>query len=183
MTLSDPMITNLAAAALNCLCTAVNALPNPPTHCCYQLEYEPPHSLTESTDICCEGLAYVSMGDQFISFASFPEADIVRQANQRCALPAWAVQLRLGIIRCVPSLDDNGNPPTCDEENLAFQQEILDAKALRWAACCLRSWVLGGTEPAFLGMQMTIDRQQKTVLGGCMERYVPVTVQFTDCDC
>lgn len=181
--MADPMITNLAAAALSCLNTAVTGSPNPPQNVCYRVEYEPPHELTQWTDICCEGLAYVSMGDQFVSFASFPEADIVRQAEMRCSLPTWAVQLRLGIVRCIPTLGEDGEPPTCQEQADAFQQEIIDAKSLRWAACCLRSWVLRPQEEAFRGMQMTIDRQQKVTLGGCMERYVPVTVQFTDCDC
>lgn len=172
--MADIGLTQVSAALLNCLCAAVSGHPNPPMHCCYRVEWEVPEDMAES-DLCCEGLAYVVMGDQWLSSASFPEQDIIRQIQGVCAPPTWAVQFKIGILRCIP----NGMQVTCAEEAVSFAQEIQDSDALREASCCIREWVKENA----IGMDVVIDRQQKTTQGGCMDRYVTVTIQFNNYDC
>jgi hypothetical protein len=131
--------------------------------------------------MCCEGIAYVSLGDTYPSSASFPEQDIVRQADAVCSPPSWAQIFKAGIIRCVPTGDED--PPTCDDWNAAFTQNIYDGLSLRRAQCCFRSYVTSNDD-LFLGMSVVMERQvQGSPLGGCVERYFTIAVQIPNCDC
>lgn len=171
------------AQALQCMSDVTASLPFPPGSVCYRVG-EAAHDIDQMRDLCCEGFAYVELGDTFPSSSSFPEQDIIRQANTVCAPPAWAQGLKLGIVRCVPVMDDEtGAMPTCDEWTLAFQKNVVDTIALRKVACCLRVWLTAQTG-LLSGMSMVIERQtQGTPLGGCVERTLNVTLQQPNCDC
>lgn len=177
--MADTQVRVLAERLLSCLCDAVSGNPNPPASCCYRVEFEPPHDLGPFTDLCCEGLAYVTFGDVWPSSASFPENDIVRQANTSCAPPAWAIQLKAGIMRCAPTGTDVA-PPTCDEETAAFLQDLDDSQALRAASCCFRSFM--NTDPVWIGMSVVVERQTKTVQGGCTDRSIIINAQMMNCE-
>jgi hypothetical protein len=179
----DPVIV-LAQVALSCLSDAVTGVPNPPANICYRIGSEIAHDVDLVRDLCCEGLAYVSLGDTFPSSDSFPEQDIVRQANTVCAPPSWAQEFRLGIIRCVPVvIDDFGSMPTCEDWNTAALQNMWDSVALRRAACCIRNFFTDDSG-FFMGMSVVIGRQsQGTPLGGCVERSLAISLQFPNCDC
>jgi len=180
--MTDPLVT-LTDAALNCLAVAVSGAPNIPLHICFRVGSEVAYDIGQYTDLCCEGLAYVSLGDTFPSSSSFPEQDIIRQSNTVCAPPSWAQEIRMGIIRCAPVGGINGEPPTCADWNAAFAQNIEDAASLRRAACCLRNWVNAQTD-FFLGMSVVINRQiQGNPIGGCVERSQTLMIQFPNCDC
>jgi hypothetical protein len=182
--MSDPFVPALAAALLNCLCVNVAGLTDPPQHCCYRVGLEVAHDLGPFADLCCEGLAYVALGDTYPSSASFPEQDIVRQAEASCAPPTWAQGFRAGIVRCAPVVAQDGvSPPTCDDWGTAAAQNMEDSWALRRTLCCFRTWVRA-QEGALLGMSIVMERQvQTSPQGGCVERYFTVTVQFPNCDC
>jgi hypothetical protein len=175
--MADTQLTVITAAALACLCTAVAANPNPPALCRYQVEFEPPEDLVPS-DICCEGLAYLAVGDVWPSAQSFPEADVARQIQGDCPSPAWGVEIRLGIMRCVPGTDLT---PSTQEQEDAFIQDLHDAQALRRASCCVFN--LPRTIPGLLGFNVIVGRGTKTVQGGCVNRYTPISIQFPNCDC
>jgi hypothetical protein len=133
-------------------------------------------------DLCCEGLAYVSLGDTYPSSDSFPEQDIVRQASAHCAPPTWAQAFKVGIIRCLPT-GDQFLPPSCDDWNTASRQNVVDAQTLRRVACCMRDYVVNTSDP-FFGMSFVIERQvQGNPQGGCVERSMTLTAQFPNCDC
>lgn len=174
---SFDMVTELSAALLGCLCTNVAANPNPPLHCCYRVGTEPVHDISaEGVDLCCEGLAYVLMRDNYPSVESFPDNDIVRQANQICGPPAWAVQFRMGIVRCVPDTSD------CAPNNAAFTQNLYDMLSINRATCCFREFVRD--TPMYMGMSLVIERQtQGSTSGLCTERYVNLVVQIPNRDC
>lgn len=174
---SFDMVSEISAAMLNCLCTSVAVNPNPPLHCCYRVGTEPVHDISlEGTDLCCEGLAYVLLRDNYPSVESFPDNDIVRQADQICVPPAWAVQFRLGIVRCVPTVSD------CTENNAAFTQNLYDMQSINATVCCFRDWFRSTT--MYMGMSLVIERQtQGSTSGGCTERYVNLTVQIPNRDC
>jgi hypothetical protein len=177
---SATLISQLAAELLNCLCTAVSGNPDPPQHCCYRVGTEPIHDINLETqvDLCCEGLAYVLLRDVYPSSESFPENDIVRQIQGGCAWPAWAVGLRIGIVRCAPEVSD------CDVNNEAFIQNIYDVQSINDAVCCFREFIR--TSELFAGFNLVIERQtQGSTSGGCTERYVNLVAQIPnlDCDC
>lgn len=168
-------------AALACLCETVSGIPNPPQHCCFRVGTEIIHDAGISIDQCCEGIAYVALGDMFPSAVSFPEQDIVRQANSNCAPPTWGLYLKVGIIRCIPV--GGMDPLDCDSWNSAALQNIYDAAALTRTACCIRSYVTTQSTD-LLGMSVVIDRQvQGNPLGGCVERFFTIAVQIPNCEC
>lgn len=167
-----------------CLCDAVALLESPPAHCRFMVGSEGFAGIDMYTDECCEGVAYVSMGDVYPSWNAFPEADIVRQADNRCTIPSWAVDFRLGIMRCSPTGTDFTTPSDA-EWNAAALLSIADSQALRRATCCIRTGLRSITNytEQFDGMSVVIGRQSSpTPQGGCMERSVSVSVQFQTCE-
>lgn len=177
----DVLLEPLMDQILACLCEAAARIPNPPQHCCFRVG-EVAHDAGLNQDLCCEGLAYVTLGDIYPSSTSFPEQDIIRQAAASCAPPTWAVAVKMGIIRCVP-VGDLYNPVSCTEWNTAAKQTIYDSFALRNAACCVRNYITAGTD-AFLGMSVIIERQtQGNPGGGCVERSINMTIQIPNCSC
>lgn len=175
---SAELALQLAVALRDCLCNAVSGRPNPPQNCCYRVGTEPVHdiSLIGGVDLCCEGLAYILLGDTYPSTDSFPDNDIVRQGNQRCEPPALAINFRMGIVRCAPETSD------CDENTAAFVQNLYDMESINVAGCCMREFL--STSEAFLGMSIVIQRQvQGSTSGGCTERYVNLAIQIPNEDC
>lgn len=181
--MTDPVI-DLAVAALSCLSQAVTGLPGAPGNVCFRVGLEVAHDLDMVNDLCCEGLAYVALGDTYPSSQSFPEQDIIRQANAVCAPVSWAQQFKFGIIRCVPvMLDDLGTMPTCADWNTAALQNFYDSIALRRTACCFRQFI-SSSQGLLEGMSVVIERQtQGSPAAGCVERSLTITVQMPNCDC
>jgi hypothetical protein len=183
-TLLDPL-SELYTQALSCLCAITSVMPGkPPQHCAPRIGPEITYDMGQYADYCCEGLAYLALGDIWLSEASFPEQDIIRQIRGNCVPGAWAADLKLGIIRCSPvGNPENGEPPTDDDWTAAAVQNLYDAQALRRVACCIHNWITDN-ETLYLGMSVVINRQiQVTPNGGCVERYFTVTVQFPNLDC
>ena len=175
---SFTLVSELSAALLGCLCTAVSGHPDPPQHCCYRVGTEPVHDVDLETniDLCCEGLAYVLLGDTYPSSQSFPDNDIVRQAESRCPFPTCGVAFRLGIVRCAPATSK------CTENNAAFTQNLYDMQSINDAMCCFLEFVR--TSTTFMGMSLVIERQvQGSTSGGCTERYVNIVAQIPNQDC
>ncbi len=176
-------VPSIAAALLNCLCTNVELISLPPAHCCYRIG-EAAHDVGPNVDICCEGLAYVSLGDTK-PVSIYLDADQARQGQAPCGPPTWGQDFRVGIVRCVPVFDPetSDDPPTCEAWNTAAALNWEDSWALRRTVCCFRSWVRAQTG-AMLGMTVVIESQvQSQPQGGCVERYVTLGVQFPNCDC
>jgi len=172
----DQQLRVISTQLLSCLTEAVTGNPNPPANIGYRVEYTPPEELWPE-DLCCEGLAYVAYGDNWPSVTSFPEADFVQQVRGGCYPPAWGAQFKLGIMRCTSMSMQPSQ--TVQDEN--YFQDLDDSQALRQAVCCFRNYFK--SEPQWLGWDVVIQRQQKTVLGGCKDRYVELAVQFPNCDC
>lgn len=180
--MTDPSQTlsiQLGQALLECLCAAVNERPNPPQHCCYRIGVEAAYDADLSTDLCCEGLAYVIPGDSWPSVV-FPNMDITRQANAPCGIVSWVQEFKVGIIRCAPTGTDT-QMPTCAEWNAAALQNLYDAESLRRAVCCFRPTAYA--IPEMLGLSIVVNRmQQNPVLGGCVERWMTVQTELPgDC--
>lgn len=179
--MSDTLVQPMAEALLACLCAAVQEQENPPLNCCLRVGTEVVADMDAIRDLCCEGLAYVSLGDQWVSVNSFPEQDIVRQANSRCGIGAWGIEFKIGIMRCIP-VGGNDTMPTCDDWTAAALNNFADAKSLRRTACCFISYVREA--PLLEGMSIVINRQtQGQPQGGCIERSMTISAQIPNCDC
>lgn len=178
----DQFVSVLMNQLLTCLCEQANRQPNPPAICCFRVGTEIAHDAGILEDQCCEGIGYVALGDTYPSSESFPDADIIRQANSACAPATWAQVFQVGIIRCAP-VGNEFRGPNCTEWNDAGRQNVVDQQTLRRVACCIRDFVISN-DGAFMGMSLVIDRQvQGNPQGGCVERTMKITAQFPNCDC
>ena len=185
--MGDFQVTTLLDWAMFALTSAVTGNPNPPENFCRRLDLQVAHDADLYTDLCCEGLAYVSFGDVFPSWEGFPEPAVVNQANYgACAPPAWAVVLRMGLLRCIPVSNHEHGMPSCADWTAASVQQTYDSQSLRKASCALRQHVMGNSDTPgpFWGMAAVIGSQGQIQLqGGCVERNVTITVQMPNCDC
>jgi hypothetical protein len=124
---------------------------------------------TVAWDACCEGMLYVAVGSVFPSL-NFPEPATTRQP---CMAPL-AGTLTVGVARCAPTFDDQGNPPTCQQEQASAATAYEDAYAImRGVVCCLHADRrlydgVAGTQ-SFLGP-----------LGGCVGSELTVTLSLVD---
>lgn len=181
MQVAHPYLGPLLNASLSCVCEAVNGIPNPPANCCFRVGTEVMADAGLFVDQCCEGIAYVMLGDLYPASEAFPEQDTVRQANSSCAPATWALYIKIGIIRCIPVGDQD--PLSCNEWNIAAVQNVYDTTALARAACCIRNWVIREWDEA-IGMSVVIDRQvQGNPSGGCVERSLSIALQIPNCEC
>jgi hypothetical protein len=87
----------------------------------------------------------------------------------------WAVELEMGAYRCAATIDNRGNPPSC--ERIVRDAEVIldDAAAMRRAAnCCFRA--------GEAGRQLTVGAWQPYGPdGGCAGGTMSVTVRAADC--
>lgn len=184
--MTEIQVNTLLDWSMLCLTTAVTGHPNPTEFFCRRLDLQVAHDADLFDDLCCRGLSYVSFGDVYPSWTGFPEPDVVNQANYgACSPPAWGVQIRMGIIRCLPVGDDE-RMPTCAEWTAASRQQAEDSQSLRAASCCLRQRIVANSDTPgiFWGMSAVIGTQNQIQLqGGCVERNVTITVQIPNCDC
>lgn len=180
--LSGDLVPQIAALLLDCLCAASQRAANPPAHCCYRVGSNIAQDMDQFGDLCCEGLIYVSLGDIYPSVNEFPDQDIRRQADSRCGIVSWGVDLKMGILRCIPVGGPDGSMPSCDEWNAAAAQNMVDAQVLRAASCCFIAGLPNLDQ--MTGMSVVVNRQtQLDPGGGCVERAVTFNVQIPNCDC
>lgn len=177
----DIYVLPLMQQLLACLCAETQLQPDPPQHCCFRVGPEVAHDAGAWVDLCCEGIAYVSLGDTEPS-STFPEADVSGQAERTCSPPSWSQSFKVGIIRCAPTGTET-TPPTCAEWNAAALQNVYDGLTLRRVQCCMREWIRNHDD-LFMGMGVIMEKQtQGNPLGGCVERSFTMKIQFPNCDC
>ena len=117
--LADP-VYEFAAQALACLQVSYPVSGYAPELYEFRVGTSVTHDIDQYDDLCCRGLGYVMLGETYPSATSFPEQDIIRQANTVCAPPAWAQRITLGIVRCIPVvIDEQGSMPTAEDWRLA----------------------------------------------------------------
>lgn len=171
----DPLAP-IAAALLADLCCRLAESDYPVCHCGFGLGDPPPMSF------CCEcdpaavddpvpqGEAWVRIGPVFPADALLSP---LGEPDQRCPLGLIAVQITMGIYRCAPTMDDNGNPPSTEDIAAALAIQLQDRALLFRVARCVMaagslSHVIGGWDP--------IELQ-----GGCMGSQLALTVGVADC--
>jgi uncharacterized cupin superfamily protein len=106
----------------------VNRTDNPPMHFSLRTGEQVAHDMSQTEDLCCEGLAYVKVNRVYPS-ADFPNED---EEWMPCAPLAWAADLEIGILRCAPTGDVNAMPT--DAEWVATTDIVAnDSAAIRLA--------------------------------------------------
>lgn len=185
MMAADPAVGFAMNTMLQCLCEEAQRVPNPPKNCCFRAGESVVHDLGVHEDQCCEGIAYVSL-TTINPTDNFPRPDVIRQVahagSATCAITSWAVQMKVGIVRCVPAGGED--PLQCADWNAIALQQVYDAKTLRRAGCCFRTEITT-SDGLMNGMGVLIGEQTQTdPQGGCIERNMTVLVQIpSDCEC
>jgi hypothetical protein len=149
-----------AQMLLACLCSELeaNAAEDPtlpaPQRCCLRAGAEVPHDvLSDGTDMCCLGEAYVKVGGLYPSVQNFPEPDAAFIRGD-CQLTQFGIPLELGVLRCLPA------EPDCVDSAFAVRQVAADAEAAYRAVCC---W----------GKQLDAMRPSRLWFAGAWENFGP----------
>lgn len=171
----ETRLSAMANSLLTCLCETLADYPNAPENCCLRVgdltiqDFNGEAGLDSS---CCPGLAYVRIGSMFPS-SNFPTPDTEPGKGNSCFPVAWAAELTLGVVRCVPGMGTQAGP-SCVDWTVAAQTDMNDMEALRRALCCWspllpkgRLW-LAGTSTVVLSAD-------------CIERSLPVLVGLPRC--
>jgi hypothetical protein len=123
-----------------------------------------------SWDDCCEcGPGEGQLWVRLIEWIPDPDVERVGPVAG-CDQPGVAM-VGVGALRCVPVLNENGSPPSAEEEALAARKIHLDAQLIRSGVLCgieEREWI--GWAP--LGYE-----------GGCGGGEHIFSIPFSGCDC
>lgn len=130
-------------------------------------------------DDCQCGLLAVTVGRIYPS-TTFPAEAADTQLTSPCPPPYEAVDVTVTVLRCAPTVDSRGNPPSCETLGAAAEIWAWDVEAIRAAVvCCLtglvfdgtvENWTLRATDPA--GPE-----------GGCVGSTTTLTVGLLSCAC
>lgn len=100
-----------------------------------------------------------------------PGATQARGTAAPCGIIHWTVTLAVGIIRCIHTVDDNGNIPTPEEIDADGQQMLDDLAALEEAIKC---------DEDVLTMVSWVPHLQQ---GGCSGGEWTFTIRLMNCGC
>lgn len=133
-------------------------------------------------DNCCDGQLWVSW-DRTIpsdwktqSFGNFPTRS--PRATKANCFQLIAIEFEIGIIRCAPTVHDDGTPPTCEEIEESALQMHEDAWAiLKGVLCCLNEFSAAGFYTSWEQQEPTGD------VGGCTGSVLRVAVGHELCPC
>lgn len=173
--MADTVLLAAATDLLACLCAELALNPDPPANCCLragQLVIADVDGTTGIDKVCCPGLAYVRIGTVFPS-SEFPAVDTLPNKRGGCFPVAWAAELTMGVVRCIPGMG-TAEGPTCADWTLAATHDANDQDAMRRALCCwsegLRRNTLTLVQPSVVEMQ-----------ADCIERTMPVLMSLPKC--
>lgn len=63
-------------------------------------------------------------------------------AQGKCGQPLLVFEMTITMLRCVPGMNDSGEPPPCDDLQAAALVAVLDASAVREGVlCCLQNMI------------------------------------------
>lgn len=174
--MADTLILPLANALLTCLETQLELNVDPPAEYCLRVGTETIHDVDGETGldkICCPGLAYVRLGNVYPS-SEFPDPD---NRSDRCLSLARALELTMGVVRCIPGMGALEGP-SCDDWTLAALHDANDTDALFRAVCCWRD----GVEFARMqGRRFTVNGTTVLQQADCIERSMTVVVELPRC--
>lgn len=173
MALIVDQVLPIAERLLACVCNALeDSAGGAVCDCCvHPGPASPPMDFCDGPSGGGNGQAWVTYNRIFPAAARFPNQLFDVEA---CNINSWGVELAAGVYRCVSSLDDVGNPPSCAQTSADATMLLSDAAALRQAlVCCFPE---GRDTVAVVGDYTPIGPQ-----GGCAGGQMTVTVQFNAC--
>lgn len=173
--MADTVILPMAQALLDCLEDELALNPDPPADACLRAGDLVIHDIdgaTSADKVCCPGLAYVRIGGMFPS-SNFPEPDTEPGKGNGCFPVSWAVELVMGVVRCVPGMGSAAGP-TCADWTLAATHDANDLDAMRKALCCWVPTLRKGR--LWLAQVSTVE-----MTADCVERQLPLLVQIPRC--
>lgn len=103
--------------------------------------------------------------------------------DAECGEPVLTVDFTLSLTRCVPTMDDAGNPPDCAALSVAAHQLMKDKADLRLAVMCCLTTMYDTHANGLLGF---IIQAQETIgpSGGCAGSELNFLVGFPNpCGC
>lgn len=111
---------------------------------------------------------------------TFPNADAETSRTNRCGAPYLIAEIHVQVHRCVPGIDADGNPPTCDDLIAAAEVWHSDAAAIRKAVgCCVIEMKAAGTIRDFVvGETLALGPE-----GNCAGSDLRVLVAIPHCRC
>lgn len=187
MPLTPLSVQDLTDAVLGCVCAALQATaqeidgqPGCPCRACVV----PGAVAWDSCDDPCGGKnadggqLTVNMLRMYPT-SPFPTEDRSVQGARNCPTPTTtAVELAVTLLRCAPTVDEQGCPPTCEELAEAARIVHVDAvTVLNALYCCLPGTGRGRRGRKFvMGQQRTIGPA-----GGCVGIEQRVTVAMPRC--
>ena len=166
----DSLLLPVAVNMLSCLCAALAEETTWPTDaiCCLRAGDSAIQDVGQYFDECCQGMAYVRPAGFYMTGtveSPFPSPS-TDAAISSCGVPAWGLQLEIGVFRCIRT----DRPLTCAEWTEAVVRQLADAKAMRAAVCCLEQ--LYDPQSVALGLWTPVGPQ-----GGCLGSIWPISVQ------
>lgn len=123
------------------------------------------------SDLCCEGLAWVRIGDAYPS-SNWPEPDATLS---KCWPVQWAQRYEVGILGCYPSSE---HMLTCAQKGEYALQDAARLEALKQVFCCFAQ----KKEMTRTARNWTIESiAVQGPRGGCVSRVASVIVQLPKC--
>jgi len=131
---------------------------------------------------CCLGQLWVSWGRTYPTL-TFPtelgDPDLVRACLANGT--HLATDFEVGIIRCAPTMDEQGNPPSCEAISDSALQMHYEARViLRAITCCLQEWNADNTRPRY---GIWRDQVPAGDAGTCVGSVLRVTIAEPLCTC
>ncbi|MGW1989573.1 hypothetical protein [Embleya sp. NPDC001921] len=191
MALTSLAIHELAEGVLGCVCAALTTAaeevedqPGCPCRSCVV----PGEVAWDSCDDPCTGEKDV--GQLSVSVArvyasshdDFPSDTRTVQGARGCVPPpVTAVELVITLLRCTPSFDESGCPPTCEDLAVAARRLHVDLVTVYNALLCC----FPGTDPTRRRGRRFVMGSQRTVgpEGGCVGLEQRVVVSLPGCGC
>jgi hypothetical protein len=128
----DTKVAPIMYALADCLCEQLASTPGgSPCFCGVMPASLVPMDFCDcQTERAC-GMAWVRL-DALYPSVQFPVQDL----EALCGSPL-AARLAVGVTRCLPTIDERGNPPDVAAQTMAVQVQMADMMAARRAiACC-----------------------------------------------
>ena len=158
----------VATALRDCLCERLSGDDDwpPPFRCCVLAG---PEAVLEM-DGCCyqdtpDGPRH---GQAWARIAGITPAQ--PRSGSPCPDDVYMVTVELGVVRCAPTVDDDGNAPSCEELESSAYGQMLDSKAMRLAATCC-----DGLD----ARRVTVGQWVPLADGGCVGGTLLVTYQYS----
>lgn len=162
------------AALLDCANTALNGYDRPVARAFLNPGLDTPWDACADN---CDGQLWVRVIERFPSGTPFPSRDT---SAKSCHPLAWATTLAVGVLRCTPTVNDDGSPPAADAMTASALEMTEDAAILEEALRCCFAETAGSQLVArlILGAWVPLGPQ-----GGCVGGEWQLTIASPVCAC